>query len=352
MRLLILNWRDIRSPRAGGAELLTHEIAKRLVARGHEVTWFTSRSRARRRTEDDRRSTDRATWLGADDAALRAAVRRAERRAVRRRRGGDQHTSVLRTAVVSGAARSCTSTSSPARCGGTRLRRRSRRSGRRASPCTCGRTGGHRDHDLRFDCGGSSGTRPAWSDRRHPDGGEHGARRRAARQSDSRGTSSRSVASRHRSATTMRSRLLPSSARSHPDATLTIVGSGRDRASSRCMRVGWASAMQYVSRARWRGREDRAADGVGSARWHLSAGRMGTHVTEAALRGTPSVVYDVPGFRDSVATGERVSLLNLRLGDSHAPSSISSPTRIATNACGRPRLPMHRFSAGRDSGRL
>jgi len=43
MRILILNWRDIRSPRAGGAELLTHEIAKRLVARGHEVTWFTSR---------------------------------------------------------------------------------------------------------------------------------------------------------------------------------------------------------------------------------------------------------------------------------------------------------------------
>ena len=43
MRLLILNWRDIRSPRAGGAELLTHEVAKRLVSRGHEVTWFTAR---------------------------------------------------------------------------------------------------------------------------------------------------------------------------------------------------------------------------------------------------------------------------------------------------------------------
>ncbi len=43
MKLLILNWRDLRSPRAGGAELLTHEIAKRLVVRGHEVTWFTSR---------------------------------------------------------------------------------------------------------------------------------------------------------------------------------------------------------------------------------------------------------------------------------------------------------------------
>lgn len=42
MRLLFLNWRDIRSPRAGGAEVLTHEIARRLVAAGHSVTWFTS----------------------------------------------------------------------------------------------------------------------------------------------------------------------------------------------------------------------------------------------------------------------------------------------------------------------
>jgi glycosyltransferase involved in cell wall biosynthesis len=43
LKLLILNWRDLRSPRAGGAELLSHEVAKRLVERGHEVTWFTSR---------------------------------------------------------------------------------------------------------------------------------------------------------------------------------------------------------------------------------------------------------------------------------------------------------------------
>lgn len=42
MKILILNWRDIRSPRAGGAELLTHEVAKRLANR-HAVTWFTSR---------------------------------------------------------------------------------------------------------------------------------------------------------------------------------------------------------------------------------------------------------------------------------------------------------------------
>lgn len=43
MRILVLNWRDVRSPRAGGAEVVTHEIAKRLVTGGHEVTLFTSR---------------------------------------------------------------------------------------------------------------------------------------------------------------------------------------------------------------------------------------------------------------------------------------------------------------------
>ena len=45
MRILLLNWRDTRSPRAGGAEHLTHEVARRLVGAGHEVTWFTSRPR-------------------------------------------------------------------------------------------------------------------------------------------------------------------------------------------------------------------------------------------------------------------------------------------------------------------
>lgn len=42
MRTLILNWRCPRNPRAGGAEFLTHEIAKRLVAYGDEVEWFSA----------------------------------------------------------------------------------------------------------------------------------------------------------------------------------------------------------------------------------------------------------------------------------------------------------------------
>lgn len=43
MNILILNWRDKENPRAGGAELLTHEIAKRWAAAGHRVTMFCER---------------------------------------------------------------------------------------------------------------------------------------------------------------------------------------------------------------------------------------------------------------------------------------------------------------------
>ena len=51
MRILILNWRDIRSPKAGGAEALTHEVARRLAER-HEVTWFTSQPQGQAETEE------------------------------------------------------------------------------------------------------------------------------------------------------------------------------------------------------------------------------------------------------------------------------------------------------------
>ncbi|MDK2373312.1 MAG: glycosyltransferase family 4 protein [Candidatus Korarchaeota archaeon] len=42
VRVLWFNWRDLRNPESGGAEIYTHNIAKRLVRRGIEVTLFTS----------------------------------------------------------------------------------------------------------------------------------------------------------------------------------------------------------------------------------------------------------------------------------------------------------------------
>jgi glycosyltransferase involved in cell wall biosynthesis len=43
VRILILNWKDIAHPLAGGAEVFTESVAECLVARGHGVTLFASR---------------------------------------------------------------------------------------------------------------------------------------------------------------------------------------------------------------------------------------------------------------------------------------------------------------------
>lgn len=41
MKILLINWRDLTHPRAGGAELVTMEHAKGWVKIGHSVTWLT-----------------------------------------------------------------------------------------------------------------------------------------------------------------------------------------------------------------------------------------------------------------------------------------------------------------------
>ncbi|HWH08253.1 MAG TPA: glycosyltransferase family 4 protein, partial [Candidatus Thermoplasmatota archaeon] len=40
MRVLVVNWKDLSHPRAGGAEVYTEEVARRLARRGHEVELF------------------------------------------------------------------------------------------------------------------------------------------------------------------------------------------------------------------------------------------------------------------------------------------------------------------------
>lgn len=42
LKILIFNWRDLRNPSAGGAEIFTHQNAKRWVEWNNEVTIFTS----------------------------------------------------------------------------------------------------------------------------------------------------------------------------------------------------------------------------------------------------------------------------------------------------------------------
>lgn len=43
MNILIFNWRDIKHPQAGGAELYLHELSKVWLKKGNNVTWITSR---------------------------------------------------------------------------------------------------------------------------------------------------------------------------------------------------------------------------------------------------------------------------------------------------------------------
>jgi glycosyltransferase involved in cell wall biosynthesis len=42
VRILIFNWKDLAHPSAGGAEVLTEEVSRALVRRGHSVTIFAS----------------------------------------------------------------------------------------------------------------------------------------------------------------------------------------------------------------------------------------------------------------------------------------------------------------------
>jgi glycosyltransferase involved in cell wall biosynthesis len=42
LRILWFNWRDIRNPSAGGAEVFTHEVMRRLVKKGYDMTLFTA----------------------------------------------------------------------------------------------------------------------------------------------------------------------------------------------------------------------------------------------------------------------------------------------------------------------
>lgn len=40
MDILILNWKDVKNPQAGGAEIIAFEFARRLTREGHRVTFF------------------------------------------------------------------------------------------------------------------------------------------------------------------------------------------------------------------------------------------------------------------------------------------------------------------------
>jgi glycosyltransferase involved in cell wall biosynthesis len=73
MRILILNWKDLAHPLAGGAEVFTEEVARELVVRGHEATLFAAAvaGRPERETVEGVRIVRRGGRLGVYRAARR-----------------------------------------------------------------------------------------------------------------------------------------------------------------------------------------------------------------------------------------------------------------------------------------
>lgn len=67
-RFVAVNWRDLRNPDAGGAEVHLHEILKRLAADGHEVTYFVSNfdGGVEEETYDGIRVLRRGRWYNAN----------------------------------------------------------------------------------------------------------------------------------------------------------------------------------------------------------------------------------------------------------------------------------------------
>jgi glycosyltransferase involved in cell wall biosynthesis len=90
----------------------------------------------------------------------------------------------------------------------------------------------------------------------------------------------------------------------HAHATLTLVGDGRDRERLQALAdsLGVAHAVKFAGRVSESEKLrilDRSDVLIGTS---VREG-WGLTITEAAARGTPAVVYDVPGFRDAVVPG-------------------------------------------------
>ncbi len=75
LRIVALNWRDIRNPEAGGAEVHLHEILSRMVARGHTVTLFVAgfAGGVREETVDGIRVIRAGSWWNANFVLPRMA---------------------------------------------------------------------------------------------------------------------------------------------------------------------------------------------------------------------------------------------------------------------------------------
>jgi glycosyltransferase involved in cell wall biosynthesis len=306
MRVLILNWRDIRSPRAGGAEHVTHEVARRLVERGWVVSWLSSRVEGAPDEEviDGiqliRRGTELTTRLHARRvaASTQPDVILEEINTLPYLASVWANVPVVLYMNQIAAEVWWYEAPLPLAMIGRLAEPAYLRAYRRCSAVTI--SASSRDDLRRMGVRGPIAIAPMAADVAVVD--DPGRRdRRGALVGIGRLTPSK----RYDHAIHALVDLLTD----HPHATLTLVGDGRDRGRLEALAngLGVAHSVEFagrVSEAEKLRILDRSDVLIGTS---VREG-WGLTITEAAARGTPAVVYDVPGFRDAVIPG-RTGLL-------------------------------------------
>jgi glycosyltransferase involved in cell wall biosynthesis len=301
MRILILNWRDIRNPRAGGAERVTHEVAKRLIERGHRIEWLTAGSEGLPATEEIdgitvvRRGSEITTRFHA--------------RAVSREFKPDVILEEINTLpyfaplwspapvvlYMNQLARDVWWYEAPLPLAavGWATEPLYLQAYRSCECITISRSS--RDDLRRFGLGRRTTIAPMAVDA--PPVEELTPKLREGHLvAIGRLTPSKRYDHALQALALLR--------RTHPAATLTLIGEGRDyRRLLECARhLGVEKATSFLGRVTEEAKLavlDRCDVLIGTS---VREG-WGLTVTEAAARGTPSVVYDIPGFRDAVVDG-------------------------------------------------
>jgi glycosyltransferase involved in cell wall biosynthesis len=301
MRVLILNWRDIRSPRAGGAEHVTHEVARRLVERGWCVTWLSSRVEGAPAEEviDGVQLVRRGNEVTTRFHARRVAASSKPDVILEEINTLPYFAPVWANAPVVLYMNQIAAevwwyeAPLPLALIGRLAEPVYLRAYRRCSAVTI--SASSRDDLRRMGVRGPIAIAPMATDIAVVD--ELGEK---TRRGSLVGIGRLTPSKRYGDAIHALADLLTD----HPHATLTLVGDGRDRARLEALAdsLGVAHAVEFagrVSEAEKLRILDRSDVLIGTS---VREG-WGLTITEAAARGTPAVVYDVPGFRDAVIPG-------------------------------------------------
>jgi glycosyltransferase involved in cell wall biosynthesis len=299
--VLILNWRDIRSPRAGGAEHVTHEVARRLVERGWSVTWLSSRVEGAPAEEviDGVQLVRRGNELTTRFHARRVAASSKPDVILEEINTLPYFAPVWADAPVVLYMNQIAAevwwyeAPLPLAVIGRLAEPMYLRVYRQCSAVTI--SASSRDDLRRMGMRRPIAIAPMAADVAVVD--ELGER---TRQGSLVAIGRLTPSKRYDDAIRATADLVAD----HPYATLTLVGEGRDRARLEALadRLGVAHAVEFAGRVSESEKLrilDRSDVLIGTS---VREG-WGLTITEAAARGTPAVVYDVPGFRDAVVPG-------------------------------------------------